>query len=487
MSDAATQRSAAGVAGPASACTPVSQSRVDAGGASGSASRHASGTPSVLERSASRLRRRRRRAPTSGAALGGLAQRLVAGGRRSAPRPRARSRPPRTLSSVAPITSSASASSAAARLRGRGRVVELVREPGGHRARAPRAARGSARIAVIAAHQRRDLMHDPLVHRRRACSARRRKSVAGITARRALRRRHHPRVDRRLGEGGDRRPIQVGAVWRLDGLESSPSRDERLEGALEQAAAAPSSAAPSSSTTSPGSASRRARPPPTRRAPASSRSSKRSTGRRSADVTRSQSCLGQVLVDERDRHRALADRARHALDRARADVAGDEHAGHARLQQETGRARAASRRALASRPARMNPRSSRATTPSSQSVRGAAPMNTKHASTSSTRSVAVRVADPQARAGCPSPSAPTACARVRTSTLGSACDLLDQVVRHRLGQRVAAHEHRHAAGVRGEVDRRLAGRVGAADHDHVLVRARARLGQRGAVVDALRR
>ena len=38
-------------------------------------------------------------------------------------------------------------------------------------------------------------------------------------------------------------------------------------------------------------------------------------------------------MDERDRHRALADRARDALDRARAHVAGDEHAGDARLQQ----------------------------------------------------------------------------------------------------------------------------------------------------------
>src|SRR5262249_9302165 len=38
---------------------------------------------------------------------------------------------------------------------------------------------------------------------------------------------------------------------------------------------------------------------------------------------------------------------------------------------------------LASAPARMKPRSSRATTPCSQSVRGAAPMNTKHASTCS--------------------------------------------------------------------------------------------------------
>ena len=64
-------------------------------------------------------------------------------------------------------------------------------------------------------------------------------------------------------------------------------------------------------------------------------------------------------------------------------------------------------------------------------------------------------------------------------------DLLDQVVRHRLRQRVAADEHRHPACVRGEVYGRLAGGVGPADHDDVLVLAFARVGQGGAVVDAL--
>ena len=44
----------------------------------------------------------------------------------------------------------------------------------------------------------------------------------------------------------------------------------------------------------------------------------------------------------------------------------------------------------------MKPRSSRATTPSSQSVRGAAPMKTKQASASLGRLGAVGLADPQA-------------------------------------------------------------------------------------------
>ncbi len=72
---------------------------------------------------------------------------------------------------------------------------------------------------------------------------------------------------------------------------------------------------------------------------------------------------------------------------------------------------------------------------------------------------------------------------MRTSTFAERRDLLDQVVRHRGLQRRPAHEHRHAAGELGEVHGRLPGRVRAADHDDVLVLARARLGQRGAVVD----
>src|ERR1700732_3985535 len=44
--------------------------------------------------------------------------------------------------------------------------------------------------------------------------------------------------------------------------------------------------------------------------------------------------MRQVLVDERDRDRALADARGDALDRAAAHVAGHEHARHAGLQQE---------------------------------------------------------------------------------------------------------------------------------------------------------
>src|SRR3954454_24147628 len=70
--------------------------------------------------------------------------------------------------------------------------------------------------------------------------------------------------------------------------------------------------------------------------------------------------------------------------------------------------------AFASAPARMKPRSSRATTPSSQSVRGAAPMNTKQASTSWVLSVP-SWSTVSARRWSSAPCAAVADAPVRTS------------------------------------------------------------------------
>ena len=63
-------------------------------------------------------------------------------------------------------------------------------------------------------------------------------------------------------------------------------------------------------------------------------------------------------------------------------------------------------------------------------------------------------------------------------------DLLDQVVRHRGLEPVAADEDEHARGLRGEEDRGLPGGVRAADDDHGLVLAGLGLGERRAVVDA---
>ena len=87
--------------------------------------------------------------------------------------------------------------------------------------------------------------------------------------------------------------------------------------------------------------------------------------------------------------------------------------GHRRLQQVRVALERPARRPSRRAPARMKPRSSRATTPSSQSVRGAAPMNTNAASTV-LLALAVGVADAQRVAGArrPRPRPPARwCAR----------------------------------------------------------------------------
>ena len=193
----------------------------------------------------------------------------------------------------------------------------------------------------------------------------RRSARRGTASRRCMRTPSGPPVSTAIA------PIQVGATLAADRLGAVAVDEHGLRRRPRAAAAGPARLAPCSASTLAGlDVARAARPRPTRRAASSSRSSKRSTGRRSATVTASRSCVGQVLVDERDRHRALADRAGHALDRARAHVAGDEHARARSSRAGRGRACSGQPAACASGPARMKPRSSRATTPSSQSVRG---------------------------------------------------------------------------------------------------------------------
>ena len=61
----------------------------------------------------------------------------------------------------------------------------------------------------------------------------------------------------------------------------------------------------------------------------------------------------------------------------------------------------------------------------------------------------------------PSPPPSTISLRTRTVTLAVDCDLADEVVRHPGVEGSGAHHQRHAPGVPGEVERRLAGGVGA--------------------------
>src|SRR3954469_25945698 len=88
----------------------------------------------------------------------------------------------------------------------------------------------------------------------------------------------------------------------------------------------------------------------------------------------------------------------------------------------------------------MKPRSSHATTPARQSVRGAAPINTKQASTSMSSSPPSRSRTRRRRRRPSSPSAATAVAPVRTATFSSAaiCNyartneaVLERQLRHR--------------------------------------------------------
>ena len=149
---------------------------------------------------------------------------------------------------------------------GRGRVVELVGEPGGHRAQ-----RGEALAVLLdrgdAAHHRRDLLHHAAVDAGWA-NARRRKSSAGTSA------------TRHGGLGLHARPRAAPRSARR----SRPSRSARAGGRparcararpSSEACASPSSSScrpggcsPCSAITSPGSRCRtRRRPAPTRRAP----------------------------------------------------------------------------------------------------------------------------------------------------------------------------------------------------------------------------
>ena len=249
-------------------------------------------------------------------------------------RPPRRSAPTSTLS-----TSSASASRPRPRARGGRRVVELVREPGRHRARATRAARGSARCAVMRLITGATWRHDPAVHRRLGEREPQEVARLGITATRHVGLGLHPHRRAAPPVSTAIAPIQVGACWRPTGSVRSPSTQHRLDRALEQQLHARRASSPcSASDVARRELARARRPRPSGSSSSSSRSSNRSTRRSSATVTASRSCVGQVLVDERDRHRALADGAGDALDRAGAHVAGHEHAGHAWSRAGTGRA-----------------------------------------------------------------------------------------------------------------------------------------------------
>ena len=85
----------------------------------------------------------------------------------------------------------------------------------------------------------------------------------------------------------------------------------------------------------------------------------------------------QVLVDQRHRRGAFADRAAHALDRARAHVAHREHAGHARSRAPPAAAPDSRRARQPCRSARSRARRPRRRSLRASAVSGSAPTNRK--------------------------------------------------------------------------------------------------------------
>src|SRR4051794_29472286 len=332
----------------------------------------------------------------------------------------------------------------------------------------------------------------------RSCSARSMNASRGTIANR-----HGPSASTVIGTGlsviAAIAPIQVGPVFAFAG--SLRLSTVMYAFVLPVNSSSGPGEEPCSSSTSPSAASRIS----TTAAQASRRSSE-SSSKRSMPRSSSWTLIGQrlhtgtpetrgrspddrwpgsfreVLVDQGDRHRPLADRAGDALDRACAHVAGDEHAGHGGLE-HVRIALEREARGLGVR-SREDEAALVAADDALEPVRARRGPDEHEHRVDVLVVLAVVVADPQ--------RAQVVVAfgrdrlRVRAHVdVRDRRDLLDQVVRHRLLQAVAAHEHRDLARVAGEVHGGLPGGVRAADDHHMLVLARARLGERGAVVDAL--
>ena len=140
-----------------------------------------------------------------------LPERLLLERRAASRRRRARCRSRRTPRSAWLMTSTASTRSRRRAARGRGRVVELVREPGGHRAqRGEPLAAGLAR--VDAAHHRADHVHDLAGAPTRCASASSMNSLARDDRDAAVGPSAHDVTGSGLSVIAAIAPIQVGAV-----------------------------------------------------------------------------------------------------------------------------------------------------------------------------------------------------------------------------------------------------------------------------------
>ena len=97
------------------------------------------------------------------------------------------------------------------------------------------------------------------------------------------------------------------------------------------------------------------------------------------------------------------------------------------------------------------------------------------------------VAVAEDRAGeplAPSPSSPTISVRVCSVDIGQRLDAVDEILRHRRLEALAAHHEMQMLHLRREEHDGLAGRVAAADQRHLLALAELRLDGRGPIGDA---
>ena len=277
VSEAATQRSAAPVAGPASSATSASHGSSTPATASGSDRRQGSGIPRSSRRSSIASSSSAASSPSSVVRF--LARTIASCCRATSRSASSRSTPASTNSpSVALMTSSASAMSEAARLTAAAGLLSSCARP------AAIVPNDSRRSRFCSAPASRDITGF-ICPMTRSCTAgcakaRRRKSSAGMSATS-----HGTMADIRTASGPRVRtamaPTHVGATWRPTGsvrpsltitvCASPSSRQER-----------PSTSTPCSASNSPGSKCWRCATAAHSANWASSRSSKRSTGRRSA-------------------------------------------------------------------------------------------------------------------------------------------------------------------------------------------------------------
>ena len=181
------------------------------------------------------------------------------------------------------------------------------------------------------------------------------------------------------------------------------------------------------------------------------------------------------------RHRALADRraATRLTEPGRASPT-KKHPGWLDSRKNGGRSSVhASPR---SGPVITNPWGSRAMPYGHVSVDGVPPIRMNSASAGSSScspSDSITI-----RSSLPSPLARTIRVSVRMVIAELRAAAVDEVLRHLLLDRLAAHEQRHRPRVRRQVQRRLAGRVGSADDEDVVAAVVVHVARRGAVVDA---